>query len=204
MHLLGIEIKPVLAGLGIAGLAVALALQDTLSNFFSAISLNWALVTLPTFVLFGTPDPFSIPAAFFNNSEARGVCARLVFEREDLELTLGDTPGFFLERDQPAAGHDEADEMAGRPHGKLPERDSICRPLLERHGPREVEKLGGWVAKPQVRESDSHRDGAYTPRPGSESVVRPGRLDLVSMAIRPLRQISAVLTLTCGLAEPTR
>jgi len=34
---LGIEIGPMLAGLGIAGLAIALALQDTLSNFFSAV-----------------------------------------------------------------------------------------------------------------------------------------------------------------------
>ncbi|MBW2999625.1 mechanosensitive ion channel family protein, partial [Candidatus Woesearchaeota archaeon] len=35
-EMLGIEIGPMLAGLGIAGLAVALALQDTLANFFSA------------------------------------------------------------------------------------------------------------------------------------------------------------------------
>ena len=33
----GIAISPLLAGLGIAGLAVALALEDTLKNFFSAI-----------------------------------------------------------------------------------------------------------------------------------------------------------------------
>ncbi|MFH1285790.1 MAG: mechanosensitive ion channel family protein [Candidatus Micrarchaeota archaeon] len=36
---LGIELAPVLAGLGIAGLAVALALQDSLSNFFAGIYL---------------------------------------------------------------------------------------------------------------------------------------------------------------------
>ncbi|MEM4255168.1 MAG: mechanosensitive ion channel family protein [Candidatus Norongarragalinales archaeon] len=35
----GVEIGPLLAGLGIAGLAVALALQDTLSNFFSGVNL---------------------------------------------------------------------------------------------------------------------------------------------------------------------
>ncbi len=39
LSLLGIEVKPILAGLGIAGLAVAFALQDTLGNFFSAIYL---------------------------------------------------------------------------------------------------------------------------------------------------------------------
>ncbi len=35
----GIQIGPLLAGLGIAGLAVGLALQDTLANFFSGIQL---------------------------------------------------------------------------------------------------------------------------------------------------------------------
>jgi small-conductance mechanosensitive channel len=35
----GIEIAPLLAGLGIAGLAVGLALQDTLANFFSGLQL---------------------------------------------------------------------------------------------------------------------------------------------------------------------
>ena len=37
LQVLGIEIGPLLAGLGIAGLAVALALQDTLASFFSAV-----------------------------------------------------------------------------------------------------------------------------------------------------------------------
>ncbi len=37
MDKLGLEIGPALAGLGIAGLAAALALQDTLSNFFSSV-----------------------------------------------------------------------------------------------------------------------------------------------------------------------
>ena len=36
---LGVQIGPLVAGLGIAGLAVALALQDTLSNFFAGIYL---------------------------------------------------------------------------------------------------------------------------------------------------------------------
>jgi small-conductance mechanosensitive channel len=36
---LGISVTPILAGLGISGLAVALALQDTLSNFFAGVNL---------------------------------------------------------------------------------------------------------------------------------------------------------------------
>lgn len=37
LNRLGVEIGPLLAGLGIAGLAIALALQDTLANFFAGI-----------------------------------------------------------------------------------------------------------------------------------------------------------------------
>lgn len=40
MDLFGISVTPVLASLGIAGLAVGLALQDTLSNFFAGIYLS--------------------------------------------------------------------------------------------------------------------------------------------------------------------
>jgi len=36
----GVEITPLLAGLGIAGIAVAMALKDTLSNFLSAIYIT--------------------------------------------------------------------------------------------------------------------------------------------------------------------
>jgi small-conductance mechanosensitive channel len=40
LNSLGIEISPLLASLGIAGIAVAFALQDTLANFFSGLYLT--------------------------------------------------------------------------------------------------------------------------------------------------------------------
>jgi len=39
LGMLGIEVGPLLAGLGIAGLAVALALQDSLGNFFAGMHI---------------------------------------------------------------------------------------------------------------------------------------------------------------------
>ncbi len=39
MHYLGLDIRPMLTALGVGGLAVALALQDTLANFFAGIHI---------------------------------------------------------------------------------------------------------------------------------------------------------------------
>jgi small-conductance mechanosensitive channel len=44
---LGVQITPVLAGLGIGGLAVALALQDSLSNFFAGLWMRTSKDTRP-------------------------------------------------------------------------------------------------------------------------------------------------------------
>src|SRR5438270_2991045 len=49
--------------------------------FILAISSSLAREILPTFSLFGLPDPFSTPAAFFNRSAAGGVFVSNVKER---------------------------------------------------------------------------------------------------------------------------
>ena len=41
--------------------------------FNSAIFLTWSLVSLPTFVLFGTPDPLSNPNSYLIRTAAGGV-----------------------------------------------------------------------------------------------------------------------------------
>jgi hypothetical protein len=43
--------------------------------------LDLLLVTCPTFFLFGSPDPFSMPAAFLSSTDAGGVLSTNVKER---------------------------------------------------------------------------------------------------------------------------
>ena len=49
--------------------------------FMRAISSTCFLVTWPTFFLFGSPDPFSIPAAFLSSTDAGGVFSTNVNDR---------------------------------------------------------------------------------------------------------------------------
>src|SRR5262249_13480811 len=46
-----------------------------------AISSTCPMVTLPTFSLFGTPDPLARPAAFFSRTLAGGVLVMKVYDR---------------------------------------------------------------------------------------------------------------------------
>src|SRR6476620_11399119 len=54
-------------------------------SLISAIFLICAFVTEPTFVRFGTPEPFSIPASFFSRTAAGGV---LVMKEKDLSAKM--------------------------------------------------------------------------------------------------------------------
>ena len=64
----------------------------------SAILRTCALVTLPTLLRFGWPEPFSIPASFFSRIAAGGVLVMKVkdLSREDRDLDRDDHPGLAL------------------------------------------------------------------------------------------------------------
>src|SRR3954451_13520094 len=51
------------------------------SSFFSAIWRTWASVIVPTFVRFGSPEPFSMPMAWRISTAAGGVLVTKVKER---------------------------------------------------------------------------------------------------------------------------
>ena len=58
--------------------AIILAAASSLEAFRSfcltlAISLSWALVTLPIFSLLGVAEPFARPAACYSSTEAGGL-----------------------------------------------------------------------------------------------------------------------------------
>ena len=61
-----------------------------------AISSNCARVTLPTFSVFGRPEPLLIPAAFFNKNDAGGVLVTKVNERSSYTvISTGTGAPFF-------------------------------------------------------------------------------------------------------------
>src|SRR5262245_31007578 len=53
-----------------------------------AISSTWAIVTLPTLSLLGTPEPFASPAAFLSRMLAGGVLVMNVYERSWYTVTM--------------------------------------------------------------------------------------------------------------------
>ena len=59
--------------------SMSLALRSGILT--SAISRTWSLVSLPTLVLCGSPEPFWTPAAFLISSAAGGVLVMKVKER---------------------------------------------------------------------------------------------------------------------------
>src|SRR3989344_4010712 len=61
--------------------AASISRADTSTIFFSAISRTCALVTFPTFTVFGVFEPLVTPAAFFKNSAAGGVLSFKSIER---------------------------------------------------------------------------------------------------------------------------
>jgi len=57
----------------IISVAASRSLVFRSGSFVSAMPLACSTVILPTSSLFGSPEPFTIPAAFFMSSEAGGV-----------------------------------------------------------------------------------------------------------------------------------
>ena len=66
-----------------ATILIAASIEPAFKSFIfnSAISLSCSFFTFATFSLLGTPEPLSIPTAFFNKTEAGGV---LVINVNDL------------------------------------------------------------------------------------------------------------------------
>ena len=62
-------------------IAASMSLALRSGSLVVAISRTWSLVSLPTFSLCGTPEPFLRPAAFLISSAAGGVLVMNVNER---------------------------------------------------------------------------------------------------------------------------
>ncbi len=79
MNALGVSIMPLLTALGVGGLAVALALQDTLSNFFAGIQIVSSRVVNPgDYVRIETGDEGYILDVGWRNTTIRSVSNNLI------------------------------------------------------------------------------------------------------------------------------
>jgi hypothetical protein len=80
---------------------------------------------------------------------------------QDVEFGRGDLGRLLLQRIGPAIGGQEADEMAGRADGQIPEAQAlegtVGGPIGQRLLPRQVEQLGGAGPEPKPGEADAGR-----------------------------------------------
>ena len=103
--------------------------------FVSAISVTCAKVTLPTLFLFGTPEPFSIPAAFISKVAAGGV---FVINVNDLSENTVITTGIVVAQMTggtsaivPSVGMVRSAIVSGR-HGVVGDDHGSCLVLVVR------------------------------------------------------------------------
>ena len=79
LEILGVEIRPMLAALGVGGLAVALALQDTLSNLFAGVHVAVAgSVRLGDYIKLNTGEEGYISDIGWRNSTLRSQSNNLI------------------------------------------------------------------------------------------------------------------------------
>lgn len=79
LRLLGVEIAPILTALGVGGLAVALALQDTLSNLFAGIYVAVAgQVRLGDYIKLNTGEEGYVSDISWRSTSVRSLASNLV------------------------------------------------------------------------------------------------------------------------------
>jgi len=86
---LGISVAPVLTALGVGGLAVALALRDTLANLFAGIQILASRQVLPgDFVRFDGGEGYVADITWRNTSITDGAGGRVIVPNEKLASSI--------------------------------------------------------------------------------------------------------------------